>query len=185
MPAKESKINVNLLIKEDIEESLSGQLLGWAFNYGRYIIIITQIVVLSVFFLRFKLDRDHTDLKEAVSQKQALVESVGDLETEIRRVQKRLSDVDQITSNQNYLIKVIKFLQDNTPSDTTFTALILGKDRIAFSASSKDLRSFSYFLRQLQQESKLSEVTLEDILRRPEGRIEFKINARINSKAFI
>ena len=79
MPADKRKININLIVKEDLGEALSSQILSWALTYGRYIIIITQIVVLSVFFLRFKLDRDHTDLKEAVTQKQALLESISDL----------------------------------------------------------------------------------------------------------
>jgi len=79
VPADKRKININLIVKEDLGEALSSQILSWALTYGRYIIIITQIVVLSVFFLRFKLDRDHTDLKEAVTQKQALLESISDL----------------------------------------------------------------------------------------------------------
>lgn len=184
MSAQKKKLNINLVVKGDTEDTFSGQLLAWALTYGRYIIIITQIFVLSVFFLRFKLDRDHTDLKESVSQKQALVESVSDIETEIRRVQGRLIHIKDITANQDGLMKVIRFLQENTPSDTTFSTLALSPEKIHFSATAKNLRTFNLLLGKLQQGNKFTDVTLQDILRRSDGRIEFKIEAKINLEEF-
>ena len=184
MPAQKKRLNINLIVKEKTEESFSGQFLAWALTYGRYIIIITQIFVLSVFFLRFKLDRDHTDLKESVSQKQALVESVSDLETEIRQVQGKLIYIKEITAYQDGFLKVIRFLQENTPSDTTFSTLVISTEKIHFSATAKNLRTFNLLLGKLQQGNKFTDVTLEDILRKSDGRIEFKIEANINLKEF-
>ena len=177
------KKSINLLITER-DVSISGQLLTWALTYGRYIIIIIQIVVLSVFFLRFKLDRDHTDLKEAVSQKQALVQSVAELEAEIRAVQKKIAYISQITSNQDLSIRVMQFFQDNTPVDTTFTILNISNDTISFIASAKDLKSFNFLLRRLQQPNRFTDVNLEDIQRKADGRVEFRVQAKINPTGF-
>ncbi len=185
MPAAKKQVNINLVVKDELEESFSGQILSWALTYGRYIIIITQIIVLSVFFLRFKLDRDHTDLKEAVSQKQALVESIADLETDIRRIQGKLSHIKQVTSQQTALPKVLLFLQNNSPVNMIYSTINLSSDKISFSATAQNLRSFNFLLRQLQQDKKFSEVTLEDIARLANGRIEFKVAAKINIKEFI
>jgi len=183
MSAQKPKVNINLVVREQ-PTSFSEQFLAWALTYGRYIIILTQITVLIVFFLRFKLDRDHTDLKESVSQKQAIVESVADLETDIRRVQGKLADIRSTTENQNLYSKVLHFLQENTPVDTYYTTVSLSTDRISFSATASNLRSFSYLLQQLQKENKFSEVSLEDILRRTDGKIEYKVKAKINQKFF-
>jgi Tfp pilus assembly protein PilN len=185
MAAHKKKVNINLLIKQEIATDFTGQIFSWALTYGRYVIIITQIVVLSVFFLRFKLDRDYTDLKESVTQKQALIESVSDLESEIRQIQKRLFYIKQVTGNQQGLLQVLTYLSNSIPTDTTFTSLTLSTDRITFSAHVLNLRSFSYLLSQLQQGDKFLDVSLEDIFRRPDGRIEFRIKARVNIKAFI
>lgn len=185
MPARKKKIaDINLIIKDQFGTSYYEQLLSWTLTYGRYIVIITQIIVLSVFFLRFKLDRDHTDLKEAVTQKQAIVESISDLETEIRRVQGKLGNIAQITENQEVIPNILYFLQENIPSDTILSNLSLSLEKVSFNATSKDLREFSFLLNQLQQNKKFSEVTLEDIKRRTDGRIEFKINAKVNISAF-
>lgn len=185
MAAHKKKVNINLLISAETGNSLSDQFLSWILTYGRYIIIITQIIVLSVFFFRFKIDRDHTDLKELVTEKQAVLESISDVESEIRRVQDRLANIRTISANQDGLIKVVRFLQQNTPSDTVFANLILTTDEITFQASSGNLQSFSYMLKQLQQDKKFSEVTLLDMVRKTNGRIDFKIDAKINLNEFI
>lgn len=185
MAAHKKHSSINLVIKDRTGDSLSEQFLAWILSYGRYIIIITQIIVLSVFFFRFKIDRDHTDLKELVTQKQAILESLVDLETEVRRVQGRLANIKTVSANQDSLLKVIRFLQQRTPADTIFTNLLLDNDRISFQATAGNLRSFSYFLLQLQQDKKFSEVTLQDMNRKADGRIDFKIEAKINFKEFI
>ncbi|MBI2617443.1 hypothetical protein HYW55_04875 [Candidatus Gottesmanbacteria bacterium] len=184
MPARHKPVNINLIIKDELGESFSGQLLKWALTYGRYTIIITQIIVLSVFFLRFKLDRDHTDLKESVAQKQAIVESVTDLEVEIRRVQDRLANIKKLSQNQEVPLNVILFFQDQSPSDTLFDSFNLNGNKLAFSASVANLRSFSFFMNVLQENKSFSEVTLSEISRRPNGRVEFKIDTKINPIQF-
>ena len=140
---------------------------------------------MSVFFARFKLDRDHTDLKEAVSQKQALVESVTDLENEIRRIQRKLTDIGKIITNQDISLRILRFLAENTPTDTTFSNISLSENSISFNATAANLRSFNFLLWKLQQDNKFSDVVLEDLARKATGRIEFKINAKINPKGFI
>lgn len=185
MAARKRPVNINLLIKEQSGDTFSEQFLSFILTYGRYIIIITQIIVLSVFFFRFKIDRDHTDLKELVSQRQAIVESLSDLETEVRRVQGRLVNIKNISASSDALLKVVRFLQQKTPADTVFTTLVLSSDDINFQAASGNLRSFSFMLSQLQKDQKFSEVILLDMNRKPDGRIEFKIDAKINLKEFI
>lgn len=184
MSARTKKLNFNLIIQEKFGDSVSEQLLSWALSYGRYIIIITQITVLSVFFMRFKLDRDHTDLKESVSQKQAIIESISDLETEIRSTQQKLSDIAKISNNQHSIPHILTYLQDNTPTDTVYKTLSISGERIYLVASTPNLKSFSYLLMQLQMEDRFREVTLEDIGRRTDGMLEFRISAKINTQKF-
>ena len=173
------KSGINLLIKPEEELSISSQFLNWALTYGRYIIIIIQIVVLSVFFTRFKIDRDRTDLKEAVAQKRALIESFGEMETEIKRVQKRLSDIKLLVTNQDIYLRVINFLEKNTPTETTFALLSFSKDIVKFVAISENLKTFNHLLKRIQDEKLLTDIQLEDLKRRADGKVEFRLQAKI------
>ncbi|OGF98837.1 hypothetical protein A3D78_06045 [Candidatus Gottesmanbacteria bacterium RIFCSPHIGHO2_02_FULL_39_14] len=173
------KSGINLLIKPEEELSISSQFLNWALTYGRYIIIIIQIVVLSVFFTRFKIDRDRTDLKEAVAQKRALIESIGEMETEIKRVQKRLSDIKLLVTNQDIYLRVINFLEKNTPTETTFALLSFSKDIVKFVAISENLKTFNHLLKRIQDEKLLTDIQLEDLKRRADGKVEFRLQAKI------
>lgn len=185
MSARHKPVNINLVVKDDLNASFSGQLLSWILTYGRYIIIITQIVVLSVFFLRFKLDREYADLKESVSQKQAIVESIIDLEKDVRSLQNKLAHLNQSVVNQDTPVKIVRFLQETIPTDTVFTKLTFNQDKINITATSGSLRSFSLLLSQLQKDKKFSDLSLDEINRRPDGRVEFSISAKINIKEFI
>lgn len=180
MPALKKKSGINLIIKEQIQENISGQFLNWALTYGRYIIIIIQIVVLSVFFMRFKLDRDHTDLKESVSQKQALILSISELETEIRRLQKKIADIRVITTDQDAVLRIITFLEENTPNDTIYSILSFSSNNLKFIATAPNLKSFNFLLRKLQDNEMLSDVMLEDLQRQPDGTVQFRVQTKIN-----
>ncbi len=184
MSAQKKQININLVEQPDENSNLSSQFLSWAFSYGRYIIIVTQIIVLSVFFLRFKFDREHADLKESVSQKQAILESVKDLENEIKGLQVKLSDIRKIVTSQEIPVNILRFLQDNSPTDTSYSNINYSNNQLTFTATTNSLKSFSTLLKNIQSEDKFSEVNLEDIQRKKNGRIEFKISAKVNISKF-
>ena len=183
MTAEKKPVNINLVLKKT-EDSYSGQIIAWALSYGRYIIIITQIIVLSVFFARFKLDRDHDDLQELVSQKQSLVASLSDLENEIRTTQKKLVYISDISNNQNLVTGLMVSLQDKIPSDTTLSNLTIKTNKLLLKGTVANLRSFNYLLTIFQQDKKYEDVLLNNISREVDGRIEFQIQAELNPKFF-
>lgn len=184
MTAQKKQVNINLIKRPYENSSFFNQFLSWALSYGRYIIIVTQIIVLSVFFLRFKFDREHADLKESVSQKQAIIESVKDLENEIKGLQSKLSDIRKIVTSQEIPVNVLRFLQENSPTDTNYSLISYSNNKITFTATTSSLKSFSTLLKNIQTEDKFNEVNLEDVQRRKNGRIEFTISANVNITKF-
>ena len=90
MPAT---ISINLLGQEDLSHTPGGRMVQWAMTYGRYIMILTEIVVLGAFVSRFSLDRKLTDLKEEITQKQAIIEANSELEQNIRTLQNQLERI--------------------------------------------------------------------------------------------
>ena len=75
--------------------SFWGRFLKWSLTAGRYIIILTELVVIMAFMSRFKLDHDLSDLNDAILGKQALLEASSNTEKVLRLTQARLNLADQ------------------------------------------------------------------------------------------
>ena len=184
MPAPSKPIKINLLTKEGFDTSFWGQFLQWALSFGRYIIIFTQIIVLSVFFMRFTLDREHIDLKEAIDQKQALISSISDVESEIRRLQDRLKKIRDLTTQQPVPLNIIDLIQNITPVDIYYQDISIGGGRVMMKGNSNNLGSLSSLLYQLKQSNKFVQISLDEVKRSEDGRVDFSLNLNYDNKSF-
>ena len=70
---KAIKTTIEFIPQEDWEKTSFGKFLKWLLNVGRWIVIVTELIVIIAFVSRFKLDRDLTNLNEKVKQKQAII----------------------------------------------------------------------------------------------------------------
>ncbi|OGG17016.1 hypothetical protein A3D77_03765 [Candidatus Gottesmanbacteria bacterium RIFCSPHIGHO2_02_FULL_39_11] len=187
MPAARKTRELNLLPKENLGDTVSGQILSFALSYGRYIIILTQIAVLSVFFMRFKLDRDHNDYKELVSQRQSIVQSMSEIEKEVRRVQAKLVYIKKITLHQTLYENILTFLSTSIPSEVRFYTLSLeGTElaKITIKGTAPSLTIFNSFLQIIQTDDKFKDLTIESLTRKSDNSLEFEVKASINTPVF-
>jgi len=65
------KYQINLLPKK--EKDFVDRGIYFALHYLRYVLVLTQIVVIAVFFYRFQIDQEIIDLKDELTQKQEIV----------------------------------------------------------------------------------------------------------------
>lgn len=65
----------------------------WALSAGRYIIILTEIVVISAFFSRFYFDQQMSELTDAVNNKTLILKATAGIEQNFRQVQSRLMGI--------------------------------------------------------------------------------------------
>src|SRR3972149_5349790 len=76
---------------------LFGRLLPRPLFFGRYVVIFTELIVISAFLYRFGLDRMLTDLRASTKDKQSVITGFGDLESSFRLVQKKLTLVKAVS----------------------------------------------------------------------------------------
>ncbi len=180
MPAK--PIEINLLGQEDLKHTPQGRILNWALTYGRYIMIGTEIIVLLAFISRFSLDRKLTDLKEEISQKQAILEANAPLELEIRLLQDHLAKVKQITTIQPAPINVLTLLKSLLPPDVYIDTLTVTEGKLVVSATAGGTSGFSQFLANLQATKQFTSVDIGDVKKNPLTGIEFQFTAMVGKK---
>jgi Tfp pilus assembly protein PilN len=177
MPADE--ISVNLLGHDPIGESPIGRIVTWATTYGRYIMILTEVVVLLAFLSRFSLDRKLTDLNEAIEQKQAIIEANVPFETEILALQNQLAKIKTIISAQEKPIRILNAIKSVLPADVYLQKLTISKEVVRMKAIAQSTAGFTVFVNNLQTIREFTKVDMNDIKKSPAEGILFELNAQL------
>lgn len=149
MPA--SVIDINLLPEDMRGERYGSKFLQWALTYGRYIIIVTELIVLLAFFSRFKFDQELSDLHEVIQHKQAVIESVADFEKEVRILQDRIAKIGVLEKDHLLYLQAIKILNDIVPEDVILSNLSFQKLTVSLRAVAYSRKGLSNFLQMLKE----------------------------------
>lgn len=173
-------ILVNLLPQDAFSQSSAGRILTWALSTGRYIVVFTELIVILTFLSRFTLDRQLTDLNESILKKQAIVESYGDLETQIRDIQSKTKFIKQVDTRFKAL-DVLDFLGENTPEEIKLDSLIINANSFTLESVSYSPVVLESFIHSLRSNTRFTDVTLSKIsTEKNDSGIKFIVSAQFN-----
>lgn len=159
MPATPD-ISINLLGSSKQELSPFGRIVTWVTTYGRYIMISTEMVVLIAFISRFSLDRQLTDLKDEIAQKQDIITYNQDLESSFRQTQDALTKIKVLLDTQKKPTDTIQTLHTLLPQGTYFQNLSITKGKVTSQLTSLTVQSFSQFLLNLNATKALTNIEI-------------------------
>lgn len=120
------------------------------------------MIVILTFLSRFTLDRQLTDLNEAILRKQALIESYGDLEPRVREVQKKTEFIRQLKSRIQVL-ELFDFLDQNAPESITFDNLSIRPEGFSLEAVALSATDMSSFVTALKTDPRFLGVSLDKV----------------------
>ncbi|KKR02904.1 MAG: hypothetical protein UT26_C0015G0004 [Microgenomates group bacterium GW2011_GWC1_39_12] len=178
MPAA-PKISINLLGVEQQEHSPLGRFIGWATTYGRYIMVTTEMIVLVAFLSRFSLDRQLTDLKDEIMQKQDIIAANQDLEIQFRQIQDSLNKMKVLLTKQEIPTNTINTLHLLLPSGTYFQSLSINDSKITSQVVSLTVQSFSQFLINLSSTKQLSNIEIGTVDKQTVAGIQYTLTAQL------
>ncbi|HCC84583.1 MAG TPA: hypothetical protein DEP87_02785 [Candidatus Pacebacteria bacterium] len=162
MKAKAVNISINLVPRDPFFDSALGRMLQWALSVGRYLVIFTELVVIVSFATRFTLDRQVTDLNDALNQKKLIIESYGTLESQFLTIQAKLADVKQIHQQIN-IVDTFPKLIAAVPNDVQLDELNITTDTAYLSGSVGSQNTLNLFLNNLQLSPDFFSVTVDEI----------------------
>ncbi len=171
---------INLAPKDPFYESFVGKLTTWALTVGRYLVIFTELVVILSFLSRFQLDRQVTDLNTEIVKQQRTIESYGDLEQNVRNIQQKIQDYNQLKVDAP-LQEVFDLLGVITPNDIKFKELSINGEKMAIRAHANSRQALDQFIINLQTSAYLSNIVSDNISNkdsRTQG-YDFQISAKI------
>lgn len=155
-------ININLVPKDPFFQTPLGKTLRWALSVGRYLVIFTELVVIVSFATRFTLDRQVTDLNDAIGQRQRLIESYGTLESDFRVVQAKIDTYKQIEQQGN-IVEIFPKISEVIPDGVKFQELTIFPDKLSFSGLALSQNTLNTLITNMQLSKSLFNVKVEKI----------------------
>jgi len=161
------KYAINLLPEK--EKDFLDKSIYFVLHYLRYVLVITQIVVIAVFFYRFKVDQEIIDLKDELEQKQEIVAVSDPLLKEAQTVDAKTKSAKAIIEQQELFTHSLQYFLDTFPSDLTLNQLQVQNGTFSFEARTVKPEIIRMYLEKLKQDKQtgtyFADVTLGGIKR--------------------
>src|SRR3989338_2894385 len=109
------KYRINLITRK--KEKTVDKLIYFMLNYLRYILVITQIIVIGVFFYRFQIDQEMVDLQEGVGQKKEIILVSQPLIKEAKKQAIKLNEASSIITKQTTFLAAMDYLLSLFPEN--------------------------------------------------------------------
>lgn len=182
MAAHDKKqLEVNLLPQEEFDSSTKGRILHWLLGAFRYIIIVTELIVVMAFISRFYFDSKLADLNDEIEQKSAYITSQKPLEDNFRQTQTRLNIFGEMSSPSNKVSPILEDVVNRLPSDVSLTQLSIDEKNMALiQAETLSDLSIQQFLVNLSSSPNFQNVSLTQVESRSDSpEIKFTITADV------
>jgi len=147
------KRSINLLPRDAFETSTLGIVLEWSLVFGKWAVILTQLVVMGAFLYRFSLDRKLTDLKKEIASNVAVINSYEQVERDFTLLQKQVNQAKSVIESQERIVKTMDGVARITPNEIWFDRMTITPSNLAMTAYSASLPGFGQFLRAVQADS--------------------------------
>lgn len=162
------RINLNLLHPKEAPLKLPARFLKWLITYGRFIVILVEVVVVAAFLTRFKLDADLDDLKRKINLDLPYVEGLATDEALIKQTQTKLALIDKTYLNSDKWQDTIVEISAQMPQSIVFSGLLLDeKDEksvnFRITGSTQSNSDLGIFLNNLRSLEDLKEINLASI----------------------
>lgn len=125
---KETPKTLNLLEASAAPKSTWDNIYDWVFKIGRYIIVAVEAVVILAFVSRFILDRRNNDLKEEIEGRIGILSAQREMESEIRSVQKTLTNISKMTNAQNSMSSKLEGILSSLPGGVSLDSINIDLD---------------------------------------------------------
>ena len=176
------KTTIEFIPQEDWEKTNFGKFLKWLLNVGRWIVIVTELIVILAFLSRFKLDRDLTNLNETVKQKQAVVIASSEFEKEFRFLQKRLSTIEGLKKSQIEAGQILDVFAQLTPRGVQLSNFSLADKKVSLTATADSEFTLAAFLNSLKQSPKIEKLAISKISTDAEHGLRINFNLKTELK---
>lgn len=160
---------INLLIHKGEQEKLYSKLIKWALSSGRFIVIFVEVITISAFVYRYKLDADLADIQDQINEKIPYITSLSGDEKLIKDAQFQIASITKLKTEKVNFISALKTLSAIIPqsiklSNISFDrSLAYPKTTLSITGESPSNLELSIFIKELQKNPAFADINLTNI----------------------
>jgi Tfp pilus assembly protein PilN len=149
--------SINLLRPRSV---LLDEIVDWALNIGRLLVIATEIIALSMFLYRFVLDRQILDLRDKIAQERQIIAVFKEREETFRNLQNKLNFTSDMINAQAEQQKLLKTITAAVPADASLTSVSVATKSANIFIGSQNVSSLKEFVEILKKDKQFESVTI-------------------------
>ncbi len=161
------KYRINLLPAKQL--TALDRIIFFAFNYLRYILVITQLVVICVFLYRFNIDQEIVDTKDTLHQKQEIIRVSQPLLLAGDKLYKRSENISSLLDSQSKESRMFEYVLSRFPEQFFLNEMNITVDSMTLKGSTPDANILRGFYTRLKSDQKFNSVNLQNISKTDKG----------------
>lgn len=143
--------------------NLTDEIIKWALSFGRFLIIVVEIVAFSAFIYRFSLDRHLSDINDKIKQEQEILTATKPQENTYRSLQEKLATVKKASTTGNAYYKILNDIIALTPPEITYNSFSILDGKINMEINMTSVQSLTAFMKSLQNYPNITSIAITGI----------------------
>lgn len=169
---------IDLHFRENI--NLADTLMFFVFHYFRYILVITQIVVVSVFFFRFTVDQGIIDGKENIAQKTAMLRVTSGIVKEAEAYATRIDIAHEKITRQDITLELFRSVAQDFGSGSSIKVFDLDGNNLKMILIISDINELDLWQKDLKKRIKqINLLQITSIQKNDINKFEVTINVSL------
>lgn len=166
---------INLLPKNDFENTSTGRFIKWAISIGRWIVVFTEFIVICAFLSRFYFDTELANLFDSIRQNKAIVDSAIGFEDNFRQTQEKIKILKNILAEESSPSTTVAEISSLLPLDVSLIEISLNDDKLILTGFSLSEQGINVLIGGMSKNHKFSQISLNN-LGQKEGTNEITFN---------
>lgn len=125
--------------------------------------MVTQIVVIGVFFYRFKVDQEIVDLQDSINSKKEIIEVSQPLIKKAKTIAFKLQKTKEIIYDQQTLLAANDYILSRFPEACFLNKIETSDKTLTLKGYTQDLNILKAFHQRLKDDAKFQKIELVNI----------------------